>query len=163
MLEALMDTKNLVAIAILVFIGFVFVKARAGIAKMLDDKIDAIRTELDDASKLHEDARALLAEYEKKRSNAASDAAQMVKHAEEEAARLTETAQKDLEDQLARRVATAKERIAQAESKALQEVRAAAVDVAVEAAEKLIKDSLDGAQQKALAQAAIKEASAKLH
>lgn len=155
--------KYFVAAAILCFLVIVFVKARKGILEMLDSRIESIRAELDDARKLHEDARALLAEYEKKRNNAETEAKEMVDFAKAEADRLIEQTSADLEAQLERRTATARDRIAQAEAQAIQDVRAAAVDVAVTAAETLIRDGLDASKQADLAKSSIQDATKKLH
>jgi F-type H+-transporting ATPase subunit b len=55
------------------------------------------------------------------------------------------------------------QRIAQAEQQAAADVRAAAVDVAIAATERLLRDKLDGAKGDALIDQAIKELPGKLH
>jgi F-type H+-transporting ATPase subunit b len=151
-----------VSLAILVFLALMYTKARHRILESLDGRIEAVRTELRDARKLHEDARALLADYEKKRNNAATSSAHMIAQAKAETERAIEDAKVELEQQLARRVTVAKQRIIQAEIKARQYVRNTAVEVAVSAAEQLIRDHSDTAHQEFLAQVGIKDAVEKL-
>jgi F-type H+-transporting ATPase subunit b len=62
-----------------------------------------------------------------------------------------------------RREQMAMDRIAQAEAQALKEVQNLAVDVAIGAAQKVIGESLSGAQTGALVDNAIKELPTKLH
>ena len=151
-----------VSLAIIVFLVLLYTKARHGILGTLDGRIEAVRTELHDARKLHEDARALLADYEKKRNNAATNSAHMIAQATAESERAIEDAKVELEQQLERRVTIAKQRIAQAEIRARKYVQGVAADVAVSAAEQMIRDHLDTAHQASLAQAGIKDAVEKL-
>ena len=62
---------------------------------------------------------------------------------------------RDLETALARRQRLAEERIAQAESKAIEEIRAVAVDAAIDAARRVIVSEIDEARGGALLDAAI--------
>ena len=151
-----------VSLAILVFLVLMYTKARHRILERLDGRIEAVRTELHDARKLHEDARALLADYEKKRSNAATNSAQMIAQAKAATERAIEDAKIELEQQLARRMTVAKQRVTQAEIKARQYVQNTAVDVAVSAAEQLIRDHLDAAHQATLARVGVNDAVQKL-
>ena len=76
-------------------------------------------------------------------------------HAKEEAERIAAQAARDLEQSLERRQRLAEERIAQAEAKAVAEIRAAAVDVAIAAARNVIAGSLDDSGRARLIEAAI--------
>lgn len=155
--------KTFIFIAILIFLGIVYWKARGSILGALDGRIERIRNELDEARKLHEDARVLLAEHEKKRNAALKDAEAIVAHAREEAERFTQQSHEALEAAQARRLAHTQERIALAEQAAVQEVRAAAAEAAVTAAAQLIAAKLDDAAQAKLADDAIAQVGGKLH
>ena len=76
-------------------------------------------------------------------------------HAREEAERIAAQAARDLEQSLERRQRLAEERIAQAESKAVDEIRAVAVDVAINAAREVIVADLDERRGAALLDTAI--------
>lgn len=136
-----MDATFWATIAFFIFLGIVFyMKVPGAISKSLDARADRIRTELEDARKLREEAQQLLAEYQRKRKEAEKDAADIVDAAKREADLLVGEARKKTEDYVARRTALAEQKIGQAERDAVNEVRSAAVDIAVEAARKLLAD-----------------------
>lgn len=127
------------AICLFIFLGVVtYFGVPKMITKMLDDKIAKISEDLDAAKRLREEAQALLAEYERKRKDAESEATDIVTAAQEEAARIAEEANVALEDLIVRRTRAVEEKIAQAESQAVAEVRATSADVAVEAARAIL-------------------------
>src|SRR5204863_424878 len=72
-----------------------------------------------------------------------------------EAERIAAQAARDLQQSLERRQRLAEERIAQAESKAIDEIRAAAVDVAIDAARRVIVSELDERRGAAMLDTAI--------
>jgi F-type H+-transporting ATPase subunit b len=152
-----------VAVAFVLFVVLVYKPAAKFITTTLDDRATKIREELARAAKLREDAQALLAEYQKKQRDALRDAEQIVAQAKAEAERLSVQAAQDLEASLARREQQALQRIAQAEQQAAAEIRAAAVDIAVAAAGKLIGEKIDAGRQDALVDGAIKELQGKLN
>ncbi|UJQ95836.1 F0F1 ATP synthase subunit B family protein [Mariluticola halotolerans] len=132
------------------------------IAKSLDDKIAKIGNDLDEAKRLREEAQALLAEYERKRKDAESEAADIITAAQEEAERIAEEANASLEDLISRRTKAVEDKIAQAEAQAIGEVRARSADVAVEAARAILADQMT-AKGDALVDQAIKDVAAKLN
>ena len=136
-----MDATFWAFVALIIFLGIVFYfKVPGMISKSLDERADQIRNELDEARRLREEAQQLLAEYQRKRKEAEQDAADIVAAAKREADMLVDEAQKKTEEYVARRTALAEQKIAQAERDAVNEVRASAVDIAVEAARKLLGD-----------------------
>jgi F-type H+-transporting ATPase subunit b len=151
-------------IALLIFIGIaVYVKVPAMVSKSLDERAGRIRNELDEAKRLREEAQALLGEYRKKRKEAEQEAAAIVEAAKHEAAILAEEAHKRTEDYVARRTAVAEQKIGQAEREAIAEVRANAVDLAVEAARKVLGDTVGAKADGDLFKASLAEVKAKLN
>jgi F-type H+-transporting ATPase subunit b len=130
--------------------------------KILDDRIAKVESDLAEAKKLREEAEALLAEYELKRQSAESEAASIVTAAQEEAKRLTEEANSSLADLIARRTKTVEDKIAQAESQAIAEVRAKSADVAIEAARRLLGKQMSD-KGDAIVDQAIKDVAARLN
>ncbi|MEW9837637.1 F0F1 ATP synthase subunit B [Mesorhizobium marinum] len=129
-------------LALLVFVGIViYLKVPGMIAKALDARALKIRADLDEASRLREEAKALLADFQKKRKEAEQEAADIVSAAKREAELLLGEAHKKTEDYVTRRTAMAEQKIAQAEREAVNEVRSNAVDIAVEAARKVLADN----------------------
>ncbi len=94
-------------------------------------------------SRLRDEAQQLLVEFQKKRKEAEKEAADMVAAAKRESDLIIEEAHKKTEEYVARRAALAEQKIGQAERDAVNEVRSIAVDVATEAARKLLAGKLD--------------------
>lgn len=111
---------------------------------VLDQRQTRIKAELDEASRLREEAQALLAEFERKGLAAESEAEAIIASAKTEAERLAAEAKQRMEDFIARRTRMAEAKIAQAEAQALAEVRSAAADAAVAAAEKILAGAAKG-------------------
>ena len=162
--EALFTTAEFwVAIALAIFLFFVARRAYRVIVVALDDRAEKIRKRIDEVSCLAEEAQALLLSYERKQRDAAEEAEAILSRARREAERLSDEAKADLERALKRREAQAMERIAQAEKAAVAEVRARAVEVAIEATRRLLAERLTPKQADALIEAAIEELPKKLH
>jgi F-type H+-transporting ATPase subunit b len=153
-----------VAIAFLFFVALLlYVKVPKLIATALDKRSAAIATQIDEARRLREESEALLAQYQRKEREAQAEAQEIVAHAEAEAKRLAADAQKALEASIARREQLAVEKIAQAEAAAVKEVRTVAVEVATEAARKVIAASIDAGKNNVLVEDAIRELPKHLH
>lgn len=163
MLHILRDPEFWILVAFVVFVAAVWKPGARAIAKALDDRADKIRSDLERAAKLHKEAQALLVEYQQKQRDALKEAEQIMAQAKAEAERLSAQAAAELEASLKRREQMALQRIAQAEQQAMAEVRAAAVDIAVAAAGKLLSEKLDAGRQDALIDGAIKELQGKLN
>ena len=139
-----MDATFWAMIALFIFIGVViYMKVPGMIAKALDERAAKIRNDLDEARRLREEAQQLLGEFQKKRKEAEKEAADMVAAAKRESDLIIEEAHKKTEEYVARRAALAEQKIGQAERDAVNEVRSIAVDVATEAARKLLAGKLD--------------------
>jgi F-type H+-transporting ATPase subunit b len=150
-------------IGLVTFLGIlVYVGVPKTVLGMLDDKSKKIADDLDEAKRLREEAQSLLAEYERKRQAAEDEAQEIIEAAKTEASRLTEEAQASLEDLISRRTKAVEEKIAQAESQAIADVRARSADIAVEAARHVLVDKMAD-KGEALVEQAIKDVSASLN
>jgi F-type H+-transporting ATPase subunit b len=139
------EAETWVAIAFLAFLGLLgYVGVYRMLAKSLDDRAARIRTELDEARKLRDDAAQLLADYQRKRQGAESEAQGIVAGARAEAERMAADAKAKVEEFVARRTKLAETKIAQAETQAAAEVRGAAAEAAVAAAEKILAQEAKG-------------------
>ena len=162
-MELFHDPEFWVLVAFVSVIALTFKPAKRALLTALDDRADKIRTDLERAARLHKDAQALLTEYRQKQKDALKEAEAIVAQAKAEAERLSAQAAKDLDAALKRREQMALQRIAQAEQQATAEIRAAAVDIAIAAAGKLLSEKLDAGRQDALIDSAIKELQGKLN
>jgi F-type H+-transporting ATPase subunit b len=149
------------------FIIFLAVLAYFGTHKMileaLDQRASRIKAELDEARRLKDEARALLAEYERKKGEAEREAEGIIAGAKAEAERLAIEAKAKSEEFLARRTKLAETKIAQAEAQALADVRNAAAEAAVAAAERVLSDTVKGKLAEDLINKGIAEVKAKLN
>jgi F-type H+-transporting ATPase subunit b len=112
--------------------------------KFIDQRRDRIKAELDEALRLKEEAQALLAQYQRKQREAEQEAAGIIAGAAAEAERMMAEAKAKTEEFVARRSKMAETKIAQAEAQALADVRAAAAEAAVGAAEKILAQIVKG-------------------
>ncbi len=159
-----MDATFWAFVALVIFLAIVFyMKVPATISKSLDERAVRIRNELDEARRLREEAQQLLAEYQRKRKEAEKEAGDIVAAAKREAGQLVEDARKKTDEYVVRRTALAEQKIGQAERDAVNEVRARAVDVAVEAARSVLAAKVDGKVDADLFKASVGELKARLN
>ena len=153
-----------VAIAFFIFVG---VLIRVGVHRQLLGALDRrgaqIKNELDEARRLRNEAEALLAEYRNKRADAEREAQTIISDAKVEGERLAAEAAVKIEEFVARRTQMAETKIAQAEAQGLAEVRAAAADAAVAAAEKILAEAAKGKVADTLIAQSIKDLKAKFN
>jgi F-type H+-transporting ATPase subunit b len=153
-----------VAVAFVVFLLILaYYKVPTLIAQALDDRAAAIRKELDEARSLREEARALLADYQRKHRNAGQEADAIVEQARREAEAFAAETRKSLAEAVERRRRQAEDKIARAEAQAVEDVRAAAVDMAIAAAEKILREKAAGAGGAALIDESIRSLKTRLN
>lgn len=141
----MLETENWVAIGFLCFVGLlVYLGAHRRVIEAIDHRQARIKSELDEARRLREEAQALLTEFERKGREAEAEADAIIASAKAEAERLAAEAKARTEEFVARRTRMAETKIAQAESQALAEVRATAAEAAVAAAEKILSAAAKG-------------------
>lgn len=139
-----MDSTFWAFIALLLFIALiVYLKVPGMIGRSLDERAENIKKELEEARTLREEAQQLLAEYHRKRKEAEKEAGDIVAAAEREAKALLGDAKRSTEEYVVRRNKLAEQKIATAETDAINAVRASAVDLAVAAAGKIVADKVD--------------------
>ena len=134
-----------VAVAFVILIGvFVYYGIHRTVLTTLDHRSDRIRSELDDARRLKDEAAKLLAEYQARRASAEREARDIIESAKAEAERIASEAKTKLEDFVARRTKTAESKIALAVAQAVADVRSAAANAAVTAASTILSQSVKG-------------------
>jgi F-type H+-transporting ATPase subunit b len=144
-MEFFHKAESWVLVAFLLFIALlVYLKVPAMLAKMLDDRAAKISSELAEARKLREEAQALLASYQGKRTEAEAEAAAIVANAKADAAAYAEEARKKLADSIERRTRQAEEKIARAEAAAIKDVRDRVTDIAIAAASSMLGEKARG-------------------
>lgn len=159
-----LDATFYALVGLLLFFALIaYLKVPGMIAGALDARADKINHELAEAKRLREEAQGLVAEYQRKRKDAEAEAASIVAAAQREAEMLTTEAKQKTEEYVARRTALSEQKIKQAESDAINAVRAAAVDLAISAAEKVLVSKADATAQEALFKKALGEVKSRLN
>jgi F-type H+-transporting ATPase subunit b len=152
-----------VAVSLFIFIGLLYYYGVPGnVMNQLDKRGQRIADELAEAKRLRQDAEKLLKEFEAKRAAAEREAAEIVSSAKDEAERLARDAQEKMADFVQRRTASAEAKIAQAEAQASAEVRAAAVDAAIKASERVLRQEITGNTASSLVSQGLNDVRAKL-
>ena len=138
------DATFWVMISFFAFIGLlIYFKIPQKIKTTLDENINNIKNQIDEADKLKEDAKNILTEHEKKISSSKTEVKQMISRASEEAEKNVIKTNQEFHNLMESRKKNAEERIKQLKSQALKDIKNASVKVAIESVEKLIKNSLD--------------------
>jgi F-type H+-transporting ATPase subunit b len=151
-------------IALIIFLGVVvYAGAPRMIVGALDKRANAIRSELDEAKRLREEAQALLAEYQRKAREAEKEASDILSQAARDAEALSAEAAERIKDYVARRTKMAEQKIAQAEAQAVAEVKARSADIAIAAAERVLAARVKGDQAAALIEKSISDVRKRLN
>lgn len=142
---------------VIVLAFFVWWRVPAFLAAALDRRAEAIAKELEQASQIRKEAEQVLLDYRQKASAAKSEAEHILRETKEEAERFAAEARAQLQTQMERRAKMAEQQIAQAEARAVAEIREAAANAAAAAAEKLIAAHLDDNKSRTLVQNSIQD------
>ena len=138
------DATFWVMISFFAFVGLlIYFKIPQKIKKTLDENIENIKNQIDEADKLKEDAKNILTEHERKISNSKAEVKQMINKASEEAEKNVIRTNQNFHNLMESRKKNAEERIKQLKNQALKDIKNASVHIAIESVEKLIKNSLD--------------------
>jgi F-type H+-transporting ATPase subunit b len=151
-------------VALVIFLAaMVYLGVHKQILGALDKRGEKIAAELAEAVRIREEAQALLADYGRKSREAEAEAQAIIASAKAEAIHLTEETAKSLQDLIARRTKSAEAKIAQAETQAIAAVRSRAADVAIAAAESILKAKTTGEIASDLMSRSIADVGAKLN
>lgn len=145
------------AITFLVLLGVLSKFAWGPIVKLLDEREKTIREAINSAKQERAEAERMLAEQKDSLVRATREAAEIAKRNQQEVEvlrqELTARARKEA-DEL---VAGARKQIVEEKSKAVAEIRGMAVDLAIDAASRLVKSSLDEKAQRQLVEDYLKQ------
>ena len=138
------DATFWVMISFFIFIGLlIYFKIPQKIKTSLDENISNIKSEIDEADKLKEDAKNILTEHEKKISNSKMEVKMMIDKANEEVEKNVIKTNENFHNLMENRKKNAEERIRQLKNQAIKDIKNTSVEIALEAVGKLVKNSLD--------------------
>ena len=159
-----LDASFFTLVALIIFLGIVaYAGGFKAIGAGLDSRAERIRNDLDHAAKLRKEAEALLAEYKQKRIDAEKEAATIVAAAKADAEEYAAETRRKLSESLERRTKQAEQKIAQAEAAAIKDVRNAATELAIAAAQNMVAQAAKGARGDELIASSIQAVKSRLN
>jgi len=159
-----MDMTLWTLVALLLFLALLVVlKVPQWIALKLDGRAKQIADDLAQAQNLREEAQSILEECKKRTAEAEQKAHEMVSIAQQEAQALVEQARQKMQEYVARRQQLAEEKIARAESEALDKVKKRVIDIATDAAAKILHENTNERARDEQFEASLKEVASRFH
>ncbi|MCQ0969619.1 F0F1 ATP synthase subunit B [Paracoccus sp. TK19116] len=161
---SLANTDFIVTLAFLLFVGIlVYFRIPSIIGGMLDKRAEGIRTDLQEARQLREEAQEIYASYERRQREVKGQADDIVANAKREAEAQAAKAKNDLQASIDRRLKGAEDQIASAEADAVRAVRDRAVQTAIAAASDILRKQVAEGQRSAGIDAAIDDVATRLN
>jgi len=131
-----------VAIGFILFILLlVYFKVPGQITKILDNRADKIRSELDEAKKLREEAQSMLADFKKKNKEAEKNAKALIDEAKKLAKNYEKEAKSKFDENMERRKKLLDEKLKRAEVEALNQIKNDITDIVFDAIDKSLSNN----------------------
>lgn len=127
------------------------------IAQALQSRVNKVITDIDEATKLRDDAQNLLADYQRRFINAEKEAQQIVESSRKNMQKIKDNELSRLKADLSNKEKEANRRISAANTKAAEEINAFAGAASVELAKKAINDYLQTTDKSRLIDEAIND------
>jgi len=138
------DATFWVAVSFFIFLGIlVYFRIPQKIKSLLEENILSIKSQINEAEELKEEAKNILSEYEKKISNSKTEIKFMINKANEDAEKNIIRTNEDFHNMMENRKRSAEERVKQMKNQALKDIKNTSVKIGIESVEKLIRNSLD--------------------
>jgi F-type H+-transporting ATPase subunit b len=142
------DPQFLILIAFVITIALIGKTVYVKINVSLDERSEGIRRNIEEATRLREEAQDLLASFERKQRDAANEAKGIIERAKRESEYLAEKADSEMNALIDRRKRQAKNRIAHAEVAARDEIRVVAIEIASEASRRILTEKISGKKRR---------------
>lgn len=162
-MDLLLDTHVWYVVSFAIFAGIIWKYGKPAMISYIDNRIVAIREEIETAESLRTEAHELLAQYQRKHRDAVKEADEIIKTAKKHAKEIQVQAEADIEETIARRETQLEERVARMESAAIEEIRTHTANLAIEATAEIIAGKLDKKANQALVDQSIQAIGQKLH
>ena len=140
----IIDATFWVAISFIIFVFvLIYLKIPGKIKNLLNDNINKIKNQIDDAEKLKEEAKNKLSEQENRLAKAKKEIADMIKQANDDSEKNIIKANDNFHKVMEIRKKNTEEKIRQMKAQAIKEIKNSALYIALESVEKLMLNSLD--------------------
>ena len=154
----IIDATFWVAVSFFIFIGvLIYFKIPQKITDLLDESINNIKNQIDDAEKLKEEAKNLLSEHQKKIGNSKNEIKFMINTVNDQAEKNILKSNEELHILMENRKKNTEVRIKQMKDQAIKDIKNASVKIAIKSVERLLKNSLDKSKLDKLYTSSIEE------
>ena len=138
------DATFWVAISFFIFLGvLIYLKVPHRINSSLNDQINEIKKELDEAEKLKVEAKNLLSDYENKIDKSIKETKQIINLAKKNSEKIILEKTKKFHQIMEDRKKNAEQKINQMKKNALKDIKNISIKISMETVEHLIKNSID--------------------
>jgi F-type H+-transporting ATPase subunit b len=139
----IIDATFWVAISFLIFIGLIiYFKIPQKIKSSLNDNINNIRNQIEEAENLKEEAKNILSYHEKKINNSKQEIKDMLNKANENAEKNIIKTNEEFHLFMETRKKSAEEKMRQMKQQAMKDIKNISVKIAIDSTERLLKNSL---------------------
>ena len=153
------DATFWVAISFFIFFGILFyLKVPQKMNASLSENIDKIKKELEEAEKLKKEAKILLSNYENRIDKSKQESRKIIDIAKKESEKIILENTKKFYQIIEERKKNTEQKILLMKKNALIDIKNLSVKIAIEAVEKLIKNSLDNNKLENLYNKSLQEA-----
>lgn len=159
----LQDSSFWVGVSFVLFLIVAYKLGAKVIVGGLDNKIQEIKDEIDNAERLRVEAQELLAQYQRKQRDAEKEAEEIVASAQKQAKEMQKSMQLELDELMARRETQLSDRLKRLEDSAISKIKNEAATVAMAATTEMIIQAMDAKTQKTMLDDSIKTVSNKLN
>ena len=160
---SLANTDFVVAIAFVIFVGvLIYFKVPRVIANLLDKRAETIRNEIDEAHKLLEEAKTLLAKLEREHKENIAKGQDIIQDAKLTSKKILEDSKSEIKDAVARKLAMAERQIKINEKEVINAIRGDLIDAAFKAAQEQIVKKVDLKLSNSVIEESIDEIGSKL-
>ncbi len=138
------DATFWVAVSFFIFLGgLVYLKVPQKINQSLDNKIDEIKKEIEEAEKLKNESKNLLSEYENKIDKSKKETKEIINRAKKESEQNIIEKTERFHQMMDERKKNTEIKILQMKKNAIRDIKNASIKISIEAVEKLISKSID--------------------
>ena len=152
------DSSFFVALSFLIFVGLViYMGLPKMIISVLDKRSEGIQEELDEARNLREEAQKLLAKEKKNLDRASEESKNLIKIAKQQVDEMRKKAEENLKEDIERKKKIAELKIEQAQTEALNDVKARIANLSFQITKNYLSKNLDKKVSKSILDDSISE------
>ena len=157
------NTDFVVAIAFVIFLGvLVYFKVPRIIGNLLDKRADTIRNEIDEAHRLLDEAKTLLAKLEREHKENIEKAKHIVNDAELTSKKVLEDSKLEIKDAVARKLQMAERQIQTNEKEVIKSIKDDLIEAAFKEAQEQIEKKVDSNLANLVVEESVEEIKARL-